>query len=108
MTFHVGQKVVCIDDRISRTDGRRELHKDQVYTVAWYGSFCGLFYPDAYRGIRLHEIGPRICPILNVDVPFNARRFRPLVERKSSTDIRFALDILDRVAGTQRTKEPAQ
>ena len=96
MTFFVGQKVVCIDDSNSHSDGRRELCKDQVYTVAWCGSFCSLHYPDAYRGVRLHEIGPRICPHLAVDVPFSAHRFRPLTERKSQTNISFALDILDK------------
>ncbi len=108
MTFHVGQKVVCIDDSSTHTDGRQELSKNQIYTVSW----CGIYdHPllnilsarDSYvqgpfLGVQLKEIGLRKDDLssLFTGLPFRASRFRPLVERRSSTDISFALDILDK------------
>ena len=36
-TFHVGQKVVCINDRFKNVSIDQGIRKGQVYTVRWAG-----------------------------------------------------------------------
>jgi hypothetical protein len=110
MSFRIGQKVVCINDSDTHTESIKELSKGQVYTVAR----CWLFVPSRllalageftpYKGVSLHEVGPRVWPITGEDIPFDVARFRPLIERKKETDIGFALDILDKANG--KVREP--
>jgi hypothetical protein len=115
MTFRVGQKVVCVDDSATHTDGSRALIKGAIYTISW----CGMYYHPLIRilcvrddqidgpflGVQLKEIGfRRDDHSLFNGLPFRAARFRPLIERKNQTDISFALDILD--YETKRAKEP--
>ncbi len=89
MTFHVGQKVVCIDDRYTNITGKQELTKDIVYTVRW----CGL-YDHPRRGtrlcVRVEGITRPADPVEfpdHPDVPFGAFRFRPAVENKTDISI---------------------
>lgn len=83
--FHVGQKVVCVDDTGDRV-GRTETFpvKGVVYTIR----ACGQY------GVHLEEIINQPQQYIQDygEVFFKARRFRPLIERK--TDIGFAHEIL--------------
>lgn len=93
--FHIGQKVVCVNDRNSKFrngfwDGL--LKKGNIYTIRWTGEFpwepdrkCGL-------GVRLIEIH-RGLEFINAwdDYPFGAYRFRPIQERKTDISIFTAL-----------------
>ena len=81
MTFHVGQKVVCIYRFLHpRYYGLAPPNSGEIYTVS------RLTVGASMHGIHLAE-----CPSNN---PFGwaAYRFRPVVERK--TDISFAHEIL--------------
>jgi hypothetical protein len=111
MTFRVGQKVVCINADGTHLDGIQELIKGEIYTIAR----CWRFVPSMlltlmlggispYVGVSLHERGPRIWPLTGEDIPFSAERFRPLVERKSQTDISIFKKMLD--GQSKRVKEP--
>jgi hypothetical protein len=93
VTFRVGQKVVCVDDK--NLPGRRpwrpedRIRVNAIYTVRDVLVFGG------EPSLRLVEhtrpntwlSGP--CP----DLPYLARRFRPVVERK--TDISIFTEILN-------------
>lgn len=91
--FRVGQKVVCIDSPTSdvRPPWREFPRKGAVYTV---------------RGDRPHFEPSILLEEIISDVGwdgyeagFAARRFRPIVERK--TDIGFAHEILRKVSRKQ-------
>jgi hypothetical protein len=81
-TFHVGQKVVCINDRFKNVSIDQGIRKGQVYTVRWAGQYRHYVDGDFY-GIKLMELyrgnddGPEGYGA--VDMPFRASRFRPLV-----------------------------
>lgn len=81
-TFHVGQKVVCINDRFKNVSIDQGIRKGQVYTVRWTGQYRHYVDGDFY-GIKLMELhrgmddGPEGYGA--VDMPFRASRFRPLV-----------------------------
>lgn len=72
MNFHVGQKVVCVDDADQRCDpGDAPVVKGEVYTVREAFDFFGM------PGIRIKEIrNPK-------DRGYHQRRFVPLTETKS-------------------------
>ena len=90
MNFHVGQKVVCVDDKIPC----RSLANGSIYTIRWFG-----LHVDPHFGtnlcVRLAEINPRPeesellkdYPEALADVPYYASRFRPLVTRKTDISI---------------------
>jgi len=81
-TFHVGQKVVCINDRFKNVSIDQGIRKGQIYTVRWSGQYRHYVDGDFY-GIKLMELyrgnddGPEGYGA--VDMPFRASRFRPLV-----------------------------
>lgn len=81
-TFHVGQKVVCIDDHFKNVSLDQGIRKGKVYTVRWAGHYRHYVDGDFY-GIKLMELyrgkddGPEGYGA--VDMPFRASRFRPLV-----------------------------
>ena len=103
MTFYVGQKVVCIDDNFDPlwkgpfSTGHIPIlpTKGSVYTIR-------RILPDfpfsnsVALGILLEEIVNAEVPLIGgvQEHPFGARRFRPVVERK--TDISVFTEILDR------------
>lgn len=102
MTFRVGQKVVCVDDRPTDAAGGKELERGKIYTVRW----CGVW---GWPGVYKDEVCVRIEEVLRgadewnpscVDMPFGCHRFRPIVERKS--DIGFAHEILRKVTRKDR------
>jgi hypothetical protein len=82
ITFRVGQKVVCINDRFKNVSIDQGIRKGQVYTVRWAGhyrhyvdgDFYGLKLVELYRG---NDDGPEGYGA--ADMPFRATRFRPLV-----------------------------
>ena len=82
VTFHVGQKVVCIDDRFKNISIDQGIRKGQIYTVRWAGHYRHYVDGDFY-GIKLMELnrgnddGPEGYGA--ADMPFRATRFRPLV-----------------------------
>lgn len=85
MTFHVGQKLCCVDDSAWKCSLRNLPNrpvKGRVYTVR------GFFGADS---IYLEEIlNPSDAKWGNGDVgegSFWTRRFRPIVERKTSIEI---------------------
>lgn len=83
VTFHVGQSVVCVDDRFKNVSIDQKIRKGQVYTVRWAGHFSHYIDGEFY-GIKLVEIdrgnddGPEGYGY--ADMPFRASRFRPLVK----------------------------
>jgi hypothetical protein len=85
MAFHVGQKVVCVDDGNRPYVPRSPLTKGAVYTVATSDG----------RGIQIVEVTPPTR-----FTHFENYLFRPVQERK--TDISVFTEIL------KNTKAPAQ
>lgn len=88
MSFHVGQKVVCVD-ATSRHWSRRWISEGVVYVVA------GLRF-DGSHEFKDHLGSTYALDLEGVGKPngFGASRFRPLVERK--TDISVFTAMLDR------------
>lgn len=85
--FHVGQKVVCVDDENQSSDnGKKDVYVGKVYTVSWSGIFIHPFYGKAEEVVRLSEVS-RWCPASGVDMPLRANRFRPVVARKTDISI---------------------
>lgn len=75
MTFHVGQKVVCVDDK-PRDDWRPTfLKKGSIYTITW------VYCVPAGSGVLLYEVENPYPDRLG----WYSDRFRPIEERK--TDI---------------------
>lgn len=72
MSFHVGQQVVCVNAAETNSWNLRELVEGGIYTIRWTDG------PD----VRLVEQTFRTR--FGLDSPFDAARFRPLVERKTS------------------------
>jgi hypothetical protein len=89
MNFRIGQKVVCIDDKPSIVQGSLGLLKaGQVYTIRWLGDYMCPGTNEIQPHIRVEEIH-RPCgdDTENIDTPYKARRFRPIVERKTNISI---------------------
>jgi hypothetical protein len=83
--FHVGQKVVCIDDTFKHVSIDQLIRKGQIYTIRWIGpykhyvdgEFIGIKVEEIYRG---NDDGPEGYGA--ADMPYRATRFRPLVKDK--------------------------
>ena len=93
--FYVGQKVVCVDAERPKMFrwSKDHLTKNAVYTVRKVGMITG----GGSSGICLHEV------MLWTDSPFNQRRFRPIVEKK--TDISIFTEILNHKSFTDKVPE---
>jgi len=90
--FHVGQKVVCVNDQNWRIPGTgRHPIKGSIYTIAAVDK----------DGVALEEIGPRGC--WAVPCPYLASRFRPVVEKSTDTGMAVLKEILER----ETVKDPA-
>lgn len=77
--FHVGQDVVCIDDKFERVTIPQGITEGQVYRLRWVGMFNNYVDGD-FLGVRLEGVDRGIDPTYGYDdPPFAARRFRPLV-----------------------------
>lgn len=77
--FHVGQDVVCVDDKFERVTIPQGITEGQTYRLRWVGMFNSYVDGD-YLGVRLEGVDRGIDPTYGYDdPPFAARRFRPLV-----------------------------
>lgn len=77
-SFRVGQKVVCVD-----AAGSEKVKEGTVYTVTWvsdWPAISGLDGCVVSRGLALAEVEAN-------GIGFDARRFRPVVERKTNITI---------------------
>lgn len=87
MTFHVGQKVVCVDDTKANVpvalDRMGGLTRGRIYTVRQNGLASWI---DGRPCVRLEEI-VRPFP----DTPYWAHRFRPVIERETSIEVFTAM-----------------
>jgi len=84
MNFHVGQKVVCVDDVGQKHAGRVE--RSKIYTVTGFDP-QDFSHPEHEDGIYLLEVKRDFVISLNRERSFMKRRFRPLVTRKTSIEI---------------------
>ncbi|MFT4183630.1 MAG: CAP-Gly domain protein [Rhizobium sp.] len=81
--FHVGQKVVCIDDRFKHVSIDQLIRKGTIYTIRWVGEYTH-YVDGTFIGVKLEEIhrgnddGPEGYGA--ADMPYRASRFRPLVK----------------------------
>lgn len=75
MTFHVGQKVVCVEG----TSGHHVLVLGQVYTIARIGMFGRALHVDVVE-----------CST-DIRLGWRAARFRPVVERKTDISVFTAM-----------------
>lgn len=96
MAFHVGQKVVCVDDvsdnkympfgRVARTRDLHGLTAGAVYTIR------DVFDIEGVRVCRLAEIKRPIEPVWQIEGAFALARFRPLTDRKSEVSFTVGAD----------------
>lgn len=91
MSFHVGQKVVCINDKPrepnTRWFGGEAPVVGQTYTIKRVYVFNGC--PSVWlEEVARHQ---RSLAIHGTDVGYGAYRFRPVIERKTSIDIFTAM-----------------
>lgn len=87
MSFHLGQKIVCIDDRWHHPNGLPPIlpRKGVVYTFAGWESYVEPGNPNRY--LYVEEI-PKCQPDSSLRlVSFQASHFRPVVERKTDISI---------------------
>lgn len=95
MAFHVGQKVVCVDDSEQVQDG------DYVVAGHTYevGGFCNFQHRTNRIGVLLRGMKRRH---FSWGDGWSVLRFRPIIEKK--TDISFAHEILRKVSRKDRVR----
>jgi hypothetical protein len=85
--FHVGQKVVCINDTFKHVSIDQGIRKGQIYTIRWVGPYKH-YIDGEFIGVKLAEIhrGPDDGPegYGADDMPYRATRFRPLLKDRLS------------------------
>ena len=87
--FHAGQQVQCIDDKFKNVANPQGIKEGEIYTIRRVGPYRTYVDGD-YIGVWLQGI-ERDCETYgHRDVPYAARRFRPLV----SDPLGFARAIL--------------
>lgn len=91
MRFHVGQKVVCVDDDPEGHPGLFPV-AGQIYTIRWVGMFFNPWFKTNKFCVHLIEINRPAGNLTRCVVPYRASRFRPVVERK--TDISIFTEML--------------
>lgn len=103
MTFQVGDKVVCVDDKVGRFRNPREMYSDgldglalgHIYTVRRVGP-CPQPVHGGMLSLWLTEI--ERPPNAYGEPGYAAARFRPVVERK--TDISLLIRIAKEASRT--------
>lgn len=86
--FHIGQKVVCIDDKFKHVSIDQGIRKGEIYTLRWVGEYTH-YIDGTFFGVKLEELhrgnddGPEGYGA--ADMPFRATRFRPLVKDRISS-----------------------
>lgn len=81
MTFRVGQKVVCVNDKFIVRAEENPI-AGHIYTVRWVGQRNTDFVP----AMMLQEISGGLHS-LGIEYAFAIDRFRPVVERKTDISI---------------------
>lgn len=84
MTFHVGQKIVCVDDGPSKWSGMcgKSVKRGRIYTVLRMMDY----HDGAGERLYLIEAAPSGC-----HDGFNPDRFRPIVEKKTDISLFTAM-----------------
>ena len=102
MSFNVGQRVCCVDDSL-RNYGTwfgigdlTGLKKGQIYTIRMVGIYRG------FPSLWLNEIVRDAFPAEFGEAGYSARRFRPVVERKTS------IAIFQRIRDDITNKQPVK
>ena len=95
-SLHIGQQVVCIDDKVPLAGGGTvkdaNITEGQIYTVRWVG-MAHLYVVGDYLGVKLEGIDSKFGEAWGVpDAPYAARRFRPLVKDPIALFRRIASD----------------
>ncbi len=100
--FFVNQDVVCIDAKQpANTTLPSELTEGQTYKIRWIGIHRH-YLEGEYVGVRLEGIDRGTCPIWgDVDTPFRADRFRPLVSDPLAQFRQIATDPSYKVTGPE-------
>lgn len=85
--FVVGQKVVCVDASSQNTRSFQPVVENSIYTVR------SIFVSpiDGQVGVLLNEIRNDFHPVWGLERGYFARRFGPLVTRKSDISIFTAI-----------------
>lgn len=83
MTFRVGQRVVCVDAR-HRLVRVATLTERRVYTIRDVGE--EKHYPGEFW-VYLEEIHNQLMWKDGTELGYDATRFRPIVERKTSIKV---------------------
>lgn len=86
-SYWTGQKVVCVNASNIRSQLALPIKEGEQYVVRWVGPLPSPY--DAHGlGIRLTGITRPTCKRYdNVDMPFRADRFHPLVDTKSDISL---------------------
>lgn len=88
--FYPGQDVVCIDaDFSAQTPHDQGIRKGEVYRLSWVGMYRH-YLDGEYLGVRLKgvERGADPAGYDTEDMPFAARRFRPLVKDRQDGKVK--------------------
>lgn len=92
MSFHVGQRVVCIDDGPG-LNPIGPLCKGQIYTIRGFSNDPR----DPELGVYLEEI-LNLHPFHGVEINYRASRFRPVIERSTETGMAILRKVADDAA----------
>src|ERR1700754_3743525 len=109
--FHVGQKVVCIDDKFKHVSIDQLIRKGEIYTVRWIGEYTH-YVDGTFIGIKVEEIhrgnddGPEGYGA--TDMPYRATRFRPLVKDKIGSLRKLLAPTPDAPAEPKKPAEPTK
>lgn len=89
--FRVNQKVVCVDDERTDATGVKDVHRGEIYTIRWCGIHSTPWHPEEYcvRLLGIERVDSWVPS--NIDCPFRASRFRPIVERKTDISVFTAM-----------------
>lgn len=83
--WHVGQKIVCVNDNYANYDGENWIVKWSIYTIREIAR-----RPDGLPGFRLVEVvnRPRLYRGgIFAECDFNSKYFRPVVEPRADISI---------------------
>lgn len=87
MSFHVGQKVVCVGGWKKPIENSIRPVTGNVYTVRWVGQRP----TDQSIGIMLEEHFGGLHPLHEIEYCFNFASFRPVIERKTDISVFTAM-----------------
>ncbi len=91
MSFHVGQKVVCVDDRLPSDKGPWRVVLNAVYTIREFDDED----PLSPIGVVLEEVRCGIPDGWKKEGGWRMNRFRPLIERSTDTGMAILRKVAD-------------